>query len=109
MGEEIRVSYRRKEEYNGERNNMVAVLVWESVKTLRRQSDKISDRIKSGVCRYLDLVGIGYIKVKVCERKCRTVGHVFLNKILKGEAYGEGEQACVRSSNLKISKGDFMF
>ena len=55
VGEEIRVSYRRKEEYNGERNNMVAVLVWESVKTLRRQSDKISDRIKSGVCRYLDL------------------------------------------------------
>lgn len=51
---------------------------------------KLMRRIKCGVCtrssRYL------VFEVKVCERKCGTAGHVFLNKILKDKSHGKGEQ-----------------
>lgn len=60
------------EEYNGGRNETMAVLVWENLKVLSSQK-------KSP----LVLVGIWHNNVEVCERKYGTAGYIFLTKKLK--------------------------
>lgn len=50
---EIPISCRNQEQYNGGRNNTMAVLVWENRKVLRGLSDKIHDENKMWSPRYI--------------------------------------------------------